>query len=247
MTKKLAGLTGTVSAFSASIILIFAFLVSPVRLSFHPDPFSIPVKEALRADSGFSVVEAPETEPLSEVFSGVADYAEIFGLTKKSPSFSMLGVAAELKSEKLNSIDFSVMAAKVDADLFEVTIPVTAEEREMILYCVDHEASIGSVEHRILIAQVILNRAQGPRFPSTVSGVLSAWKQFDGMVGYEDREGWTPSEWTVRAVDLVLSGKSPDHSCGALYFCNPTIVGEDNWFDNCLQAVCEIEGHRFYK
>ncbi len=245
MTKKLAGLTGTFSAFSASIILILAFLVSPVSTPFMGK--ATPKGETVREDVGFSVVEVPQIEPLSEVFSGEADYAEIFGLTQKSPSFSMLGVDAEMKSEKLNSIDFAVMAEKEEAELFEVTVHVTPEEREMLLYCVDHEASIGSVDHRILIAQVVLNRAQGVKFPSTVKGVLSAWKQFDGMIGYDPKEGWEASEWTTRAVDLVLSGKSLDHSNGALYFCNPTIVGENNWFDNCLQAVCEIEGHRFYK
>jgi len=247
MTKKLAGLTGTFSAFSASIILVLAFLISPIRFEFYVTSHSVHRSEELRGEVGFSVTEVPKTEPLSEFFSGESDYAEIFGVTQKSPSVSMLGVDAALRSEKLNSIDFSVMAAKAEADLFEVTVPVTPEEREMILYCVDHEASIGSVDHRVLITQVILNRAQGVKFPSTVKGVLSAWKQFDGMIGYEDREGWTASEWTVRAVDLVLSGKSLDHSDGALYFCNPTIVGDNNWFDNCLQAVCEIEGHRFYK
>lgn len=247
MTKKLAGLTGTVSAFMASVILILAFLVSPIRLSLQPISFSFPVSEAKPSDSLFSAARIPETEPLSEVFSGVADYAEIFGLTQMSPSYSMLGVAAEFRSEKLNSIDFSVKAAQMEAGYFKVTIPVSAEEREMLLYCVDHEAGIGSLEHRILVAQVVLNRAQGPKFASTVGGVLSAWKQFDGMIGYENREGWTPTSRTVRAVDLVLSGKSLDHSDGAVYFCNPYIVGEGNWFDTCLQAVCEIEGHRFYK
>lgn len=247
MTKKLAGLTGTFSAFSASIILILAFFLSPIRLEFSVAPVSARSVEEVWEEVGFSVTEMPETEPLSEFFSGESDYAEMFGVTQKSPSVSMLGVDAVIRSEKLNSIDFSVMAAKTEAELFEVTIPVTPEEREMILYCVDHEASIGSVDHRVLITQVILNRAQGVKFPSTVKGVLSEWKQFDGMIGYEEREGWTASQWTVRAVDLVLSGKSLDHSDGALYFCNPTIVGENNWFDNCLQAVCEIEGHRFYK
>ncbi|MBR4288403.1 MAG: cell wall hydrolase [Clostridia bacterium] len=247
MTKKLAGLTGTFSVFSASIILILAFLISPIRLQFPAASFSTHSNEEKGGESGFSVTEMPETEPLSEVFSGEADYAEIFGITQKSPAVSMLGVDAVLRSEKLNSIDFSVMAAKAEADFFEVTVSVSSEEREMIMYCVDHEAGGGSVEHRVLVTQVILNRAQGVKFPSNVKDVLTAGSQFDGMIGYDEREGWNASDLTARAVDYVLSGQSPDHSNGALYFCNPTIVGENNWFDNCLQAVCEIEGHRFYK
>jgi len=81
MTKKLAGLTGTFSAFSASIILVLAFLISPIRFEFYVTSHSVHRSEELRGEVGFSVTEVPKTEPLSEFFSGESDYAELFGVT----------------------------------------------------------------------------------------------------------------------------------------------------------------------
>ena len=134
-----------------------------------------------------------------------------------------------------------------EVKLFACPYTPTPEEYEMLLYCIDHETVSGSLRHRILIAQVIFNRVLGPKFGSTVKEILTKKGQFSVMTRWENREGWIPKEDTIKAVDYVLSGCSPDIADGAVYFCNPYIVGEGNWFDTTLQVVCELEGHRFYK
>jgi len=132
-------------------------------------------------------------------------------------------------------------------DLFPCPYQPTQEEYEMLLYCVDHETRSGSLKHRILIAEVVMNRVLGPKFGSTMKEILTKKGQFDVMVHWESRGDWVPKEDTVTAVNMVLSGVAPDYADGAVYFCNPYIVGEGNWFDRTLQVICEIEGHRFYK
>ena len=71
--------------------------------------------------------------------------------------------------------------------------------------------------------------------------------QFNGMAGFENRGAWTASENAKTAARMVLENRAPDLARGAIYFCNPSVVGESNWFDQALTPLTEIEGHRFYK
>jgi spore germination cell wall hydrolase CwlJ-like protein len=179
------------------------------------------------------------------------DPSEISGINKGSLSAALFGSAPEKTNDSARaSLSSMVLSSHLSADelgKFDIRYELTPEEYQMLLYCVDFETRSGSLEHKMLIAQVVMNRVQGERFAFTVEEVLMAPNQFDVMPFFESRGDWTPTDVTVQAVNSVLSGESPDYAQGALYFCNPYLVGEDNWFDASLQVVCEIEGHRFYK
>ena len=241
MTKKLAELSGSVSVLSASLILVLAILISPSKLpeirvpQVHslPEEVSAPL-ELASYDSGASKTDLS------------AELNEIYGVASGSMSKSVFGLSENASRRDKNLIS-SVLAVSQSVPNFSVSVPVTPEEYELILFCVGHETRSGSLPHKILITEVIFNRVQGPRFGSTVRDVVLSPGQFDVMVNYQGWGDWTPDPTTVEAVNLVLSGSAPDYSEGAVYFCNPYIVGEGNWFDMKLQAVCEIEGHRFYK
>lgn len=264
MTKRIAGLTGWASAFSIGVFLVFAILVSPWSFSFSELRFDSLYKETV--SSAELISRSQEEKQISEAENAAEqaestvlaipsrlelDPSKISGLNKAAFSSSLYGASAEVETTKKASTLTSLVLADHlparDLGTFSISYQVTPEEYEMLLYCVEFETRSGSVEHKALIAQVIMNRVQGNRFPFTVAEVLMAPGQFDVMPNYESRGDWTPSDRTYKAVDLVLSGTCPDYAQGALYFCNPYIVGEGNWFDTSLQTVCELEGHRFYK
>ena len=233
MTPSLAKKNGVVAVLVLSLFLIAAFLFTSGFIS----EVDLPVLSARAAHYG-------------EDRSVAINSADAFGLARATFSASLLHADPVFVAEEAEQKNNDVLAggaALSASGLFEVTYSVSPEEYEMLLYCVDHETRSGSLRHRVLITQVILNRVQGEKFPFTVQEVLMAPAQFDVMPFYPERGDWTPSEAARQAVDLVLSGQSPDIARGARYFCNPSIVGEGNWFDTSLTLVCEIEGHRFYR
>jgi len=248
MTKKLAELSGSVSVLTASLILVLAFLISPNHLpkirvkAVHRDHVETVVpQETASRDGG-----ATKTAPIPAESELSAQLNEIYGVAAGSMFNNVFGLS-ESESARNRQLISSVLAVSRTASNFPVTVSVTPEEYELLLYCVGHETRSGSLPHKILITEVIFNRVQGPKFGATVRDVVLAPGQFDVMVNYQGWGDWTPDPTTVEAVNLVLSGSAPNYSEGAVYFCNPYIVGEGNWFDMTLQAVCEIEGHRFYK
>lgn len=92
---------------------------------------------------------------------------------------------------------------------------------------------------KLLIANVILNRVNSPRYPNTVMQVVSQHGQFQPF-----RNGRyiaaIPDAETNRAVDRALSGEN--HAAGILYF--KSIRSKSNWSHKTLAFV--YGGHMFY-
>lgn len=248
MTKKLAELSGSISVLSASMILVLAFLISHVSmpeirvLSSHSASLTVST-ESEAAESDQELTPISRIPAKSEISLKLND---VFAAPAAALSNSTLGLK-QSNTETARQAISSVLAVSQSVPNFAVTASVSPEEYEMMLFCVGHETRSGSLAHKVLITEVILNRVQGPKFGSTVRDVVLAPGQFDVMVGYQGWGDWTPDETTLQAVNLVLSGSAPDYSESAVYFCNPYLVGEGNWFDMTREAVCELEGHRFYR
>lgn len=248
--KRSAPIRLIMVALALAVLILFSVFLSSLQLY---SPFSVFAK---------GIEESP-VAPKENSHVETLDPAEMFGLAKASYSAVLYGVAdptvktdsesdaieEETQQMNLNSQGaFCDTEAEMDLENFyRVDFEMSAEEYDMLLFCVDHEAKGGVLKHRMMVTQVILNRVASPRFPNTLGEVLNTPGQFDVMPWYENRGDWTPTETTVQAVNNVLSGLSYDMVCGSLYFCNPYIVGEGNWFDTNLEAVAEIEGHRFYR
>ncbi|MBQ9544080.1 MAG: cell wall hydrolase [Clostridia bacterium] len=124
---------------------------------------------------------------------------------------------------------------------------VSAEEVEM-MECVVQRETGGSIEHRRIIAQVILNRVADPHFPNTVEAVLTAPRQFSTISNYYTKKR-PPDDTTKQAVYEVLTGTCGFNSGGALYFYDPRYAAANlaNWFETDLEFVFEFESHRFFK
>jgi len=70
---------------------------------------------------------------------------------------------------------------------------------------------------QVAVGAVILNRAQHPRFPNTVAGVVYQPGAFESV---SRGQIWTPvKSSSYRAAQAALSGWDP--SGGAIYFWNP--------------------------
>lgn len=129
-------------------------------------------------------------------------------------------------------------------------IKLSGEDKEVLLRIVEAEATGESVEGRMLVANVILNRVNSKQFPDTVKKVVfqktGRKYQFSPI-----RDGRyysvTISRKTRQAVERVLDGE--DESQGALYFMARGQASKSNvrWFDNHLTKLMKYGGHEFYK
>lgn len=244
MTKKLAELSGSVSVISASLILVLAILVSNIPLPVLPVFYGNTALSEENFDEATEAQEGTKTTPIPAPDELNTSPSDVFSVSQGSFANQMFGLRETTRDRNTSH---SVLATSQSLPIFEVTTKVSSEEYALLLYCVEHETRSGSIPHKAMITQVILNRVQGPKFGSSVKEVVLAPGQFDPMAHYTGWGDWRPNETTVEAVNLVLSGECPDYSQGAIYFCNPYIVGPGNWFDRTRPVVCEMEGHRFYR
>lgn len=124
----------------------------------------------------------------------------------------------------------------------------TDEEVTMMEYIIQQEVRGASLKHKRVIANVIVNRVNSDSFPDTVEGVLFQKGQFTSAQNYYNRK-YPPDEDTKQAVQEVLNRRCEDLSQGALYFYAPRWTAEKtaSWFENKLDYLFELEGHRFFR
>lgn len=109
------------------------------------------------------------------------------------------------------------------------------------------EVGYESLESKILVAHVILNRVASDKFPDTVEEVIF---QNNGKV-YQfspiSNGSWyklEPNEECWEAVEIATTSEY-DISEGALYF--EACKNEDNWHSRNLTFICQSDSTRFYK
>ena len=126
--------------------------------------------------------------------------------------------------------------------------PYTEEEVTMMEYIIQQEVRGASLEHKRIIANVIVNRVHSSDFPDTIEGVLFQKGQFTSARNYYNKK-YEPDADTKQAVWEVLNRKCEDLSQGALYFYAPRWTAEKtaSWFENKLNYLFELEGHRFFR
>lgn len=124
----------------------------------------------------------------------------------------------------------------------------TDEEVTMMEYIIQQEVRGASLKHKRIIANVIVNRVNSDAFPDTIEGVLFQKGQFTSAQNYYNRK-YPPDEDTKRAVWEVLNRQCEDLSQGALFFYAPRWTAQKtaSWFENKLDYLFELEGHRFFR
>lgn len=127
---------------------------------------------------------------------------------------------------------------------------LTEKELEVLLRIVEAEAGCEDEEGKLLVANVILNRLNSPKFPDSITeivfqrenGVAQFSPVYDGIYACAE-----VSEETVKAVGRALKGE--DISDGAMYFAARKYAEDDRmrWFDEKLTLLFRYGGHEFFK
>ncbi len=189
-----------------------------------------------KTDNGWYKVKASDkTGYISE------DY-----LTEKAPeTVTTTAKKTEAKAEKTEAKAAKTEETKKVSSSDEPVISYSDEEYQMLLYVVEGEVGGCSKESKLAVANVIINRVQNSRFPSTLKGVLTAKNQFTAINNYYDKYR-TPTKTTIECVDRALAGE--DNSKGALYFYSPTYCSGSTaaWFES-LTFCLEVDGQRYFK
>lgn len=124
---------------------------------------------------------------------------------------------------------------------------VTDAEFDALCRIVEAEAGICSLQEKIYVADVVLNRVVSSRFAqNTIIGVITAPNQFQPVRNgrYQSAK---PSTESIYAVKYALSHN--DSSMGALYFMNPKLSDPDNvsWFEHKLHYLFTIDETAFFR
>lgn len=152
-----------------------------------------------------------------------------------------LGIAARAVSGQ-RVVDFNVL--EQEAEVLE------ASELEILQRIVESEAGSEDEDGRLLVANVILNRVNDDKFPSTVTEVV--FQQENGVAQFSPAASGRiyqveVSEETREAVERALNGE--DISQGALYFASRKYADSTKmkWFDEHLSFLFQHGGHEFFK
>lgn len=120
--------------------------------------------------------------------------------------------------------------------------PFTDKELKLLAKITQVEAGYESYEGQLAVANVILNRVNDSRFPSTLFDVIYSGKQFPAAHnGKLDKS--VPNESVLRAVKDALNGKNNVED--ALYFFNPNVSKGAFW--SSLEVITTIGNHSFAK
>lgn len=127
---------------------------------------------------------------------------------------------------------------------------LTEKELEVLFRIVEAEAGCEDEEGKLLVANVILNRLNSPKFPDSITeivfqrenGVAQFSPVYDGSYACAE-----VSEETIKAVGRALKGE--DISDGAMYFAARKYAEDDRmrWFDEKLTLLFCYGGHEFFK
>lgn len=101
------------------------------------------------------------------------------------------------------------------------------------------EAGNQSLEGKIAVGNVIVNRVRSDRYPNTVTGVIFQKNQFSGVL--TDNFKVDPPEECVIAAKIALEGTQIYHN--VMYF---NVAGMDTWAKRNRPFLDKLGGHDFY-
>jgi N-acetylmuramoyl-L-alanine amidase len=126
------------------------------------------------------------------------------------------------------------------------------KELDCLSRAIHGEAGNQSIQGKIAVASVIMNRTKSDKFPSdNICGVIHEKGQFSYIRNSRlmDRYGSslekTQTADSINVAYMVLNGEVKDPTRGALYYINPKIATDIKWLKK-LKRILQIEDHVFY-
>lgn len=178
-------------------------------------------------------------------------------VTKVGTSFEVVLVGQRVVKREIEShLDFGGEGAR-DVEMLrnqsigisEEQLPMSDEDYNTLLHIVEAEAGGEDMKGKILVANVIFNRLESPRFPSNITDVV--WERTGGSVQFSPTADGrihtvTVSEETREAVNRAIDGE--DYSQGALFFVEESYADKANvaWFKRDLKYLFKYGVHDFY-
>lgn len=170
-------------------------------------------------------------------------------------AFCVQSMQEEGREDKIN-IHGSVIdnsstprVVKVNVIEKECVVECSHTDYENLLRIVEAEAGGEDKTGKQLVANVIINRVQNDKFPSTITDVI--YQKDKGVTQFSPItdgrfETVKVSEETKEAVECALMGE--DISSGALYFVARKYadVQKMAWFDKNLIRLFKYGGHEFF-
>ena len=97
-------------------------------------------------------------------------------------------------------------AITLDSDnLYSVSYRPDDEEYAMLCWVIQHESGPVAFQEGVMVCEAIFNRVQSKKFPNTLTEVLTAPNQFNGLAGFYGAENYEPSE-TVKYYSDYIAG-----------------------------------------
>ena len=121
-------------------------------------------------------------------------------------------------------------------------LPIDEYEMHLLAKIAMAEAEGESLEGKVLVMNVVLNRVHSTQFPNTIEEVIFQDKQFSPIKdGRFDKV--VPNDECWEALELVRTGY--DISNGALYFISD--FSPNTWHSRNLEVLFVEGNHMFYK
>lgn len=165
-------------------------------------------------------------------------YLFVAGGFKTRESDGMIMLPARILGQALGfGVDWKKMVLFTSGGkpLVAADKPYSADDLDLISRVITHESGNQSLEGKMAVGNVILNRVNSSLFPNTVSEVIYQKNQFPGATNA------TANAESIIAAKLVLEGANvvPD----AYYFNG---VGKACWASRNKTLLYTIGGHAFY-
>jgi spore germination cell wall hydrolase CwlJ-like protein len=161
---------------------------------------------------------------------------------------SVVGIARTAASGQ-RIVDYQTLE-KLTEPVPKPLYQLNEKDYDVLLRIVEAEAGSEDEEGRLLVANVVLNRMNNPRFPDTVTDVV--FQQSHGVTQFSPVA--TGSIWKVKASDQTIAAVEraiwgEDISKGALFFAARKYANSDSmrWFDESLAYLFKHGGHEFFK
>ena len=205
---------------------------------------------------------SPDSTAVQAGLDGMSDCVEsmrafyVSGQAKEieSASDEILAGTQALSRCAINRSAFSKQVMRA-GELGYVALQIIAENQMSyndyytLLQIVEAEATGGDLKSKQLIANVVMNRVDDPRFPDSIYEVV--WQRVGGQAQFSPTAdgriySCTITDSTIEAVERALNGE--DVSEGALFFFarDHSSGSSVEWFEENLTPLYEYGGHEFF-